>query len=715
MGLLSIALIQSSVESILGPPPVAAPPELRGPERDGSGGDVAVPVALHRPHHQGLVGDRPQEAIRGIRRVAVRVTIVRGARVDGVRDLIGKIELGGDRLRPDANLQVHVWGAAQVPARIDRLEPHAAPSCQPATVPRVCGPREGSRHVIMSERMVAAREPQAASVAQEAAAAEADAGAALAELGLAATSALALEACGGGSGSSGGGTPPPVLSSTQASRFLSQSAIGYSHADITSVSTSGIDAWLTAQFAMARPQKFWDFLVANDYAASTNVNTLNGFDPMIWSQLMGGSDILRQRVGLALLDQWVVSIDGFASSWRPFVMAAYLDVLWESAFSNYRDLMEGVSTSVAMGLYLTFLGSVKANPATGSIPDENYARELMQLFTIGLYQLNMDGTLVMSGGNPVSTYTQTDVSQGAQVWTGYTFANTDNTTPDRMQLPMAINAAQHETGATSFLGISIPAGTSGATARATALDGLFNHPNVPPFVSKQLIQHLVTSNPSPAYVGRVAAVFANNGSGVRGDMKSVIRAILTDSEARDDTQVTSSSFGKLREPVARLVQWARAFNVTSPTNLWPFGNVASSANRIGESPGHAPSVFNWFRPGYTPPGTTIASNGRVAPEFQITNEPSMIAYINYLQSVIVNGAGEAKADYSSLTAIGSDSQALLDELNLVLAAGQISATTIAQMKTALDTISATTSAGLNNRIYAALVLVMASPEYLVLR
>src|SRR5262252_3044474 len=466
--------------------------------------------------------------------------------------------------------------------------------------------------------MVAAHEPQIVSVSRETAAAEADAGTTLAKPGLAATVTLALEACGGGS-SSGGGTPP-VLSETQASRFLSQSAIGYSHADITSVSDSGIDDWLSSQFAMARPQKFWDFLVANNYAAAANVNTLNGFDPMIWSQLMGSSDILSQRVGLALLDQWVVSIDGFASGWRPFVMAAYLDVLWDSAFGNYRDLMEGVSTSVGMGLYLTFLGSVKANPATGSIPDENYARELMQLFTIGLYQLNTDGTLVTSGGNPVPTYTQADVSQGARVWTGYTFANTDNTTPDRMRLPMAINAARHETGATSFLGISIPDGADGATARAMALDGLFNHPNLPPFVSKQLIQHLVTSNPSPAYVGRVAAVFANNGSGVRGDMKSVISAILTDNEARDDTQVTSTSFGKLREPVTRLVQWARAFNVTSPTNLWPFGNVSSSANRIGESPGHAPSVFNWFRPGYTPPGTTIASNGRVAPEFQITNE-----------------------------------------------------------------------------------------------
>src|SRR5215471_14882150 len=195
--------------------------------------------------------------------------------------------------------------------------------------------------------MVAAPEAQAASVSQEIAAAETDTGATLANLGLAAAGALVLEACGSGGGSSGGGTPPPVLSETQASRFLSQSAIGYSHADITSVSTSGIDDWLTAQFAMARPQKFWDFLVANGYAAAANVNTLNGFDPMIWSQLMGGSDILRQRVGLALLDQWVVSIDGFASGWRPFVMAAYLDVLWDNAFGNYRDLMEGVSTSVA--------------------------------------------------------------------------------------------------------------------------------------------------------------------------------------------------------------------------------------------------------------------------------------------------------------------------------------------------------------------------------
>ncbi len=540
---------------------------------------------------------------------------------------------------------------------------------------------------------------------------------------LAASGSLALAACGGGGSSSAPSTPTPTApavvaqkpSPGQASRFLSQAAIGYSKADLLNLSDSGFDAWLTSQFAILRTQKFWDYLVANHFDAATNMNTTNGADAMIWSQLMGSGDLLRQRIGLALLDQWVVSIDGFGGSWRSFGLAAYLDVLWDNAFGNYRDLMEGVSTNVAMGLYLTYLGNSKANPSTGSIPDENYARELMQLFTIGLTMLNMDGSPVLSEGNPVPSYSQADVSQGARVWTGYTYASADNSTPARMGVPMTINAAKSETGATSFLGIAIPAGSDAATARKLALDGLFNHQNVPPFFGRQLIQHLVTSNPSPAYIGRVAAVFANNGSGVRGDMKAVIRAVLTDREARDDSQVDSTTFGKLREPVVRLVQWAKAFNVASATQAWAFGNTSSSANRLGQGLGHSPSVFNWFRPGYAPPGTAIATGGMVAPEFQITNEPSVIAYVNYMQSVIVGGAGDAKPDYAALTAIAADSQALLNELNLVLAANQISAATIARMKTALDTIVTTTTAGTLSRIYAAILLVMASPEYLVLR
>ncbi len=548
---------------------------------------------------------------------------------------------------------------------------------------------------------------------------------AIAAVSLASAGSMLLEAC--GDGSSGGpisGTPTPTpvptptptpLTATQASRFLAQSAIGYAKADISTVIASGVSGWITNQFAMARPQKFWDFLLAGGYNVAANVNSNAGFDAMVWSQLMGSADILRQRVGLSLLNQWVVSIDGFNSSWQPFVMAAYFDVLWDNAFGNYRDIMEGVSTSVGMGYYLTFLGNVKANTRTGAIPDENYARELMQLFTLGLNQLNMDGSLVLSGGVAVPTYTQADVSQAARVWTGYTLTGTDNTSPDRMRVPMSVNATNHETAASTFVGITIPAGNDGATSRKAALDGLFAHATLPPFVSKQLIQHLVTSNPSPAYISRVSNVFANNGSGVRGDMKAVIRAILTDTEARDDTMVDSTSFGKLREPVVRLVQWAKAFGVTSPTNLWPFGNTSSSATRIGESPGHAPSVFNFFRPGYSPPGTAISTQNRVAPEFQVTSEPSVIAYINYMQAVIANGAGEAKPDYTALNALAPDSAALLVELNLVLAANQISAATIAQMKTALDTIAVTTTAGIANRVYAAIVLVMASPEYLVQR
>ena len=536
-----------------------------------------------------------------------------------------------------------------------------------------------------------------------------------------AAGAVALAACGEGGTSGGGTTPGPItpaaVTPTQASRFLSQATIGYAKSDITALAASSYNAWLDTQLAMARPQKFWDFLIAGSYDAAANINNNAGFDAMMWSQLMGSGDILRQRVGLALLSIWVVGIDGLTSSWRAFVMAAYLDGLWDNAFGNYRDIMEFVSTSTGMGQFLTFVNNTKANAATGAIPDENYARELMQLFTIGLYQLNMDGSQVLSGGAPVATYTQADVSQAARVWTGYVYANNDNTTPLRMRLPLSMNAATHETGATTLLNgaITIPAGTDGATARKITLDALFNHANTPPFITTQLIQRLVTSNPSPAYINRVANVFVNNGSGVRGDMKAVIRAILTDSEARDDTQLSSTTFGKLREPVVRLTQWARAFNVTSPTNLWPFGNTSSSATRLGESPGRSPSVFNWFRPGYAPPGTTIATAGLVAPEFQITNEPTIVAYVNYMQTLIAGGSGEAKADYSTLTTLAADSKALLDELNLVLAANQIGAATIGQMKTALDSIAVTTAAGINNRIYAAILLVMASPEYLVLR
>jgi uncharacterized protein (DUF1800 family) len=532
---------------------------------------------------------------------------------------------------------------------------------------------------------------------------------------------VALTSCGGGTPTptpTGTPTPTPVavvMTGAEASRFLAQATTGASKADITSLQASSYSAWLDTQLGMARPSRFWDFLTSNGYNVFANRYGELGFDAAMWGSLIGSGDTLRQRVGLALLSMLVVSAPGTNESWYVMTTAAYLDMLWDNAFGNFRTLLDGVASSVAMGRYLTFIDNVKANPVTGTVPDENFARELMQLFSIGLYAMNSDGSLALSNGNPVETYSQADIAGLARVWTGWTYATPDDATADRMKLPMINIAANHESGAKTFLGTTIPANTDGATSKKLALDAIFAHANVPPFVCKQLIQHLVTSNPSAAYVGRIAAVFVNNGNGVRGDLKAVIRAILTDTEARSAANVTSTTFGKLREPVVRLTQWARAFGVTSPKSTWGFLNTNDPNGRLGESPGRSPSVFNFFRPGYTPPGSQLAAQGLLAPEFQITTEPTVIAYVNWMQELIVGGAGDSQADYTALVALSGDSQALLNELNLVLAANQISAGTIAAIKTGLDTIPVATAAGQLNRVQAAVIMVMAAPEYLVLK
>ena len=539
---------------------------------------------------------------------------------------------------------------------------------------------------------------------------------------LAALAALALEACGGDAATSPAPVAAPVvvpvakLAAPVAARFLGQATMGATDADIAHVQTVGFDAWLIEQFGTARATAHYDWLIAGNYNAVANINSEAGYDASVWRQLIGGTDQLRQRVGMALLDYIVVGIDGVTSNWRAFAAAAYLDVLMDNAFGNYRTLLDQITTNAAMAYFLTYLNNNKANAATGSVPDENYARELMQLFTLGLYQLNADGSLKLVNGAPVETYTQADVSGIAQVWTGWVLDSADSTTPDRYRRPLINNAALHEPGAKVFLGTTIPAGTSGVDSKKLALDVIFLHANIAPFVAKQLIQRLVTSNPSAAYVGRVSAVFADNGSGVRGDLKAVVRAVLLDGEARDDVAAaTSTRAGKLREPFARLTSWARAFGATSPLDAWPIGDTSSSAGRLAESPGRSQSVFGWFRPGYTPPSSAISTAGLVAPELQLTSEPTVIAYINYMQSLVSNGAGDFKADYTAILTKAADSQMLLDAVNLTLAAGQVSAATIAQFKTAVDSISGATAAGALNRVYTAVMQTLASPEYLVLK
>lgn len=544
--------------------------------------------------------------------------------------------------------------------------------------------------------------------------------------GFAATiSALALAACGEGSGMTGDaavpvatGAPPAdgaqaVQTLGEASRFLGQATLGAPKAEIVAVQSSGYAAWIDAQFAMPRATTHWDWLVAQGFNAAANKDTQNGFNATMWRQLIGSNDQLRQRVGLALSEIFVVGIDGLNTNWVAFASAAWFDVLLDNAFGNYREIMEKISLNAAMGVYLTFNGNRKANAVTGAQPDENYARELMQLFTLGLYKLNQDGTLQLSGGQPVESYTPADVSGLARVFTGWTIDTNDTTTPDRMRRPLIQNAGNHETGIKSFLGTTIPAGTAGAASLAIALDTIFAHENVPPFVSKLLIQRLVTSNPSHSYIGRVAAAFANNGAGVRGDMKAVIRAILLDPEARASKRLSDPVVGKLREPVVRLVNWARAFGVTSPSEAWNFGDTSNTSNRLGQSPGRSPSVFNFFRPGYSPPNTEISQSGLVAPEFQITTEPTVVAFVNYMQSLIQNGAGDARANYTDILTLAPNSQALVDEVNLVLTGNQLSGPTLAAIRTAVDSITATTAAGRSNRVYAAILLTMASTDYLV--
>lgn len=538
------------------------------------------------------------------------------------------------------------------------------------------------------------------------------------------TAALPLAACGGGSG---GGAPPsasvppppppPAVvlpSRAEASRFLSQASMGSSIADIEQVTSIGYAAWLDQQFQTPRAISHWDWLVQAGFNDQSRIANEAGFDQVMWRQLIVSPDQLRVRVGMALLSFLVVGINGVTNlSWRQFATAAYVDLLMDGAFGNFRTLLTNISTNAAMGAFLTFLGNRRANAATGAVPDENYARELMQLFTIGLQRLNADGTVQTgAGGQPVETYTQDDITGLARVFTGWNLANSDNTTPERMRLPMVNTASQHETGVKTFLGTTIPAGTTGPESMRLALDAIFAHPNVAPFVSKQLIQHLVTSNPAPAYVARVSAVFENNGSGVRGDLRAVVRAILLDVEARTQAIADTSSFGKLREPINRLTGWARAFNATSASGTWSApGDTSSTSDRLGQSPGKSPSVFNFFRPGYTPPNTAIATAGLVAPEFQIANEPSVIAYINYMAGLVPSTA-DFRANYGDVVSLASDSAALVNEVDLRLGA-RLSDATKATIRGAVDAISATGTNGSNNRVYTAVLLTLASPEFLV--
>ncbi len=552
-----------------------------------------------------------------------------------------------------------------------------------------------------------------------------------ATLAAAALSAAALAACGGGGGSDagsgtgtgGGGTgtaPPPT--DAEASRFLAQASVGASRALIAQVQALGYAAWIDAQIAMPASPTRWSALLAGGFDASTDKNSEAGFDGVAWGKLLASPDTLRQRITIALSEIMVTGIDGITGGgWKAFAAANYLDLLEANAFGNHRTLLGAISTNTAMGEFLTFRGSMKGNPVSGSLPDENYAREVMQLFTIGLVELNLDGTPQLTAGLTTYTYGQADVTGLARVFTGWDFDLAGLTgaaataTPAYIARPMINYAARYETGAKTFLGTTIPANTDAVTCMAMALDTIFAHPNIAPFFARQMIQRLVSSNPSPAYVQRIATVFNNDGSGVKGNLAAVVKALLLDAEARSATVAAGPSAGKLREPMLRLAGWARAFGVTSPANTWALGDTSDSATRLGQSPLRSPSVFNFFRPGYVPPNSAIATADLVAPEFQLTNESTVVGAVNYLQRVMSGTVAGLVADYSTLLAFADDAASMVGEINVVLAAGQLSAATVASIGAAVATMPGGTSPLQLKRIYAALTLVVAAPEYVVLK
>ena len=501
-----------------------------------------------------------------------------------------------------------------------------------------------------------------------------------------------------------------------AARFLAQSTFGAGRAEISRTQQMGVNAWLDEQFAMPFGMSHVQWLKSKGYDNSSLIFNPSAFDYTVWRAFLSSPDQLRQRVVFALSQILVVSITGVNSAWTPFSVGNYLDVLGANAFGNFRSLLEQVALTPAMGDFLNMRGNRKAD-SSGRVPDENFARELMQLFTIGLTELNPDGTPRLAGGQPRDSYDQEDVSGVARLLTGWEYAPGYDGGLEQYIAPMFCFPARHETGASSFLTVSVPAGNDGPGALKLVLDALFAHPNTGPFIGRQLIQRLVTSNPSPAYVGRVAAVFANNGAGVRGDMKALIRAVLTDVEAREVQAAPQA--GKLVEPVLRFASWARAFGVTSPSGAWKLGNLSDPATRLGQSPGRSSSVFNFYRPGYVPPNTALAAASLVAPELQITTETSVAGYLNFMQSAVGNLAGatgtDLVVDYSALQAIAIDVNALAGEVELILAANRLSSASRTLIRNALGQMPTATSANLLDRVKAAVMLTLASPETMVLR
>ena len=501
------------------------------------------------------------------------------------------------------------------------------------------------------------------------------------------------------------------VAAAEAVRFLNQATFGSTPRDIEHLRHMTLAAWLQEQFT----------LPASCHLATLNQtqdNTSRENRIEVWWRLaVRAPDQLRQRVAFALSEIFVVSERN--SGIPQNALAVYYDALLRNAFGNFRDILERVTLSPAMGRYLSMLGNQKPDTELGIRADENYAREVMQLFTLGLVKLDAQGQPLLEDGQAVPTYSQPDVEGLARVFTGWSWGDSQFFTDgDDWRIEMRPFADYHDSNAKTILdGVRIPARGSAASDLKRALDTLFNHPNVGPFIGRQLIQRLVTSNPSPAYVGRVAARFNDNGQGVRGDMEAVIEAILLDDEARRGTAV-NPNFGKLREPLLVMSHLWRAFKVVLPDGTVPYLYPESS---IGQAPLSAPSVFNFFRPDYAPNGT-IKNRGLVAPEFQMLSGAQNTLLHNELWNRIqwyYSGnphmdLNDLLVDIEPLRQRAATPPALVDYLDQLLTGKRLPASIKTSLANYLVSVNIGTGATRGTqRALDALYLIISSPYYLI--
>ncbi|MCC6405838.1 MAG: DUF1800 domain-containing protein [Planctomycetes bacterium] len=528
---------------------------------------------------------------------------------------------------------------------------------------------------------------------------------------------IGFAACGGGgSGTDEGsgyvqGSDVPT-SDAAAARFLTQATFGPTRDDIDLLRFIGYAAWFEDQRAK-KVSKERPYVNALEDSGK-DLNQTHRMQ-IWWDNAMTGGDQLRQRVAWALSQIFVISDQHSSLSGDVKGMCEYYDILSRDAFGNYRQLLEDVTLSPAMGKYLNMLRNEKANPTYNIRPDENYAREILQLFSIGLVQLDVDGTPLHDGlGNTIPTYDQSVVEGFAATFTGWTFDSSVNWWDwEGNTKPMVNWPDYHETAAKTILdGVVIPTGQTGEEDLALALDTIFAHPNVGPFVSKQLIQRLVTSNPTPAYVARVAAVFADDGTGERGDLFEVTKAILMDDEARNGHLTMPDTFGKVKEPLLRQLGLWRALDAKAASGKY---KVYWPEWYFGQAPLRSPTVFNFYSPTFSPPGD-LADNGLVAPELQIATHSLIAEGTNEFYNLVFWGHSDntnadkdtVKIDLKPLKPLAADPATLIDQLNVLLMGGTMSSE---MNQVLLDHLNATPNTdGGTQRVLEAVYLIVTSPE-----